>query len=164
VGAKPRLVLKEQNILFDSSKHRFDCIRKTGVARKPIQLPDFWNGKPFTPASVMRCATGAITPICGAPYGTAQFKLNQSLGEKWDTESFHGIIMFLIPSVPPNSSSKHLLRQTILGAPFFTISRISRPETAGGRYPRKEEFAKDRAVLLPQHNQKRTRLFNEFHA
>jgi hypothetical protein len=69
VGAKPRLVLKEQNILFDSFKHRFDCIRKTGVARKPIQLPDFWNGKPFTLDSVLRYATGAITPICGAPYG-----------------------------------------------------------------------------------------------
>jgi hypothetical protein len=30
----------------------------------------------------------------------------------------------------------------------FTISLISRPQTAAGRYPRKEEFAKDGAVFV----------------
>jgi hypothetical protein len=89
VGAKPRLVLKEQNILFDSSKHRFDCIRKTGVARKPIQLPDFWNGKPFTPDSVMRYATGAITPICGAPYGKVKSLANQYFSQFVATHTLH---------------------------------------------------------------------------
>ena len=45
MGAKPRLVLKERDIPLDPSKNRFDCIHETAVARKPIQLADFWNGQ-----------------------------------------------------------------------------------------------------------------------
>ena len=46
-----------------------------------------------------------VFEIVGAPYGTAPFQLNQPLAEKWDTKTFHDVIMLIIPSVPPSSSS-----------------------------------------------------------
>ena len=60
----------------------------------------------------------AIEPH-GAPYGTAQFQLNQLLIEKWgSTKSFHGIIMFLTPSVPL------ILHQTTSHAKPFLAPRL----------------------------------------
>jgi hypothetical protein len=60
--------------------------------------------------------------------------------------------VFLIPSVPPNSSSNDALPYTsqTFFAPRFNHqpNLISRPQTAAGRYPRKEEFAKEWAVFV----------------
>ena len=62
----------------------------------------------------------AIEPH-GAPYGTAQFQLNQLLIEKWGTKLFQVNDYVSYPECPTNSSSNHIPCKTILGASFRPI-------------------------------------------
>jgi hypothetical protein len=62
--------------------------------------------------------------ISGGPGRTRTSQLNQSLAEKWDTKSFHGIIMFLIQV----SHLKFLIKRCEhdkIFEPLFTVLRCS---------------------------------------